>query len=448
MFILYNKWTKLLILIISFQQLLVAGGTYFLGEITKEYPVIGLQLNTTFLLFICIFLPGTVVHYGLVWCTTRAYKKAQLEYLNTYIETNYNHPTHWRNEESKHRRHHMMCRGGQDAIHSAILFLEDALATGLNIILNTLSIILVTDLALGCIILFGGLSGLLVVHFSGVQIADRARDEMLEENHLNAHLNRSWDNIILGNQLFFNRWKDRFEQLFKNSEHASLRTVKTKEGMITLAGLLTNGIVLGGALSLAWIYRGIPGFVLAILVMVPRSLQIVMHIQIVQTYVAQWKNLKEKLAVAYECLEKPHPLDLSSFINKDNVLVRIGQQWIRCEEMEDVLKKYSCGRFTITGPNGAGKSSLLLELKKKFSEATYLPAQHQLVLAEDKLSLSTGETALSAFKDLQLEKSNILLLDEWDANLSHENRHELDKVIDKLSQERIVIEIRHSIECV
>jgi hypothetical protein len=200
-----NNWTKVLLLTILLQQLLVAGGTYFLGEITRQFPLEGFQVTTALYLFICIFLPGTVFHYAVAWCTTRAYKSAQLSYLDEYIRSNYNHPTHWRDENSRKQRHDIMCRGGQDTLLTAVYFFSDVAATGLNIVLNTISIVLVTDITLGVVIVIAGLLGLGIIHLAGSKIAETSRKEMLADNQLNAHLSRSWDNIILGNQLFFDR---------------------------------------------------------------------------------------------------------------------------------------------------------------------------------------------------------------------------------------------------
>jgi len=442
-----NGWVKALVLIILLQQFLVAGGTYFLGEITRQFPIEGLKLGMMLCLFICIFLPGTIVHYWVVWCTTRAYKSAQLSYLNEYIRSNYNHPTHWRNEDSRQQRHDIMCRGGQETILSTVNFFSDLTATGLNILLNTISIILVTDVTLGVVIIVAGLLGLGIIHLAGAKISETSRNEMLTDNQLNAHLSKSWDNIVLGNQLFFDRWKNHFNDLFLKSEKASLETVKKREWAISLAGVVTNGLVLGCALLLAWTNRETPGFVLAILVMLPRSLQIVMHIQIIQTYLAQWKRLEERLAVTYESVLEPKPIDLSRLIKENDIGIKMGNTAYSPREIENLLESHKTGRFTITGENGVGKSSLLLTLKNKYrTSAAYLPAHHQLMLHETQLSLSTGEIALAALKDLQSSNCDILLLDEWDANLSAENRAVLDQVINQLSLERIVVEIRHSIE--
>jgi ABC-type transport system involved in cytochrome bd biosynthesis fused ATPase/permease subunit len=442
-----NNWINATLLITFLQQMLVAGGTFFLGHLANLYPTEGFQLSSAIILFICILLPGTIIHYWVVWCTTRAYKSAQLNYLNEYIESNYNHPTHWRDEKSKQQRHDMMCRGGQETIQSAVYFLVDFTATGLNILLNTISIILVTDLTLGLIIIVAGLLGLWMIHLFGTSIAESSRNEILADNQLNAHLSRSWDNIILGNQLFFDRWKNHFVQLFSNTENASLQNVRKRDWAVSMAGMVTNALVLGGALFLAWMYKDTAGFVLAILVMLPRSLQIVMHIQIIQKYVAQWKDLQEKLAVTYDSLAEPQYIDLRPLIQQDHVRVRVGNQNYSPQDIENCLGKNRSGRFTITGPNGVGKSNLLLELKNKFNlSAAYLPAHHQLMLQQSQLSLSTGETALAALKDLGSANCDVLLLDEWDANLSPENRTIIDKVIDQLSLKRIIIEVRHSTE--
>jgi len=442
-----NKWIKALVLTILLQQLLVAGGTYFLGEITRLFPIEGFQISTALYLFVCIFLPGTLVNYGVVWCTTRAYKSAQLSYLNEYIRSNYNQPTHWRNEDSKQQRHDIMCRGGQETILSTIYFLSDLTATGLNIFLNTISITLVTDVTLGIVIALAGFLGLGIIHFAGEKISETSRNEMLADNQLNAHLSRSWDNIILGNQFFFNRWKNHFHKLFLKSEEESLETVRKREWVISLAGMVTNGLVLGYALVPAWMNQETAGFVLAILVMLPRSLQIVMHIQIIQTYLAQWKRIKERLAVTYESVLEPMPIDLSHLIQEDGISIKINDTVYSSGEIENLLDKHKAGRFTITGKNGVGKSSLLLKLKNKFRfSAAYLPAQHQLMLQEAQLNLSTGEIALASLKDIQSSNCSILLLDEWDANLSAENLFAVDQVINQLSSERIVVEIRHFIE--
>lgn len=442
-----HRWMKLLLLIVLLQQVLVASGTYFLGSLTAQFPSEGLQFDKAFLLLMCIILPGTIVHYGVAWCMVRACKQTQHKYLQSYFRSNFNHPTHWRNEKAREERHDMMCRGGQETIQSAVHFFGDFTATSLNIILNTISIILVTDLTQGVVILAAGVLGLGIIHLNKKDISDTSRNETVADNKLNGHLSKSWDNIILGNQLFFDRWKIQFEDLFFSSENAAEQTVKKRDWSVAIAALITNGLVLGSALFLIWTHQKNTAFALAMLVMLPRSLQTVMHIQIIQSYFANWKNLHEKLVVTSESLAILPPLDLSSYIDSKAIFVTTSEEGATVSKIENYLEGYSIGRITITGQNGSGKSSLLLNLKNKFGiSALYLPAQHQLFLNNSQVNLSSGELTLATFQHLRNVDCAILLLDEWDANLSMENRSILDNIIDELSLKRIVVEIRHSKE--
>ncbi|MGA8164278.1 MAG: hypothetical protein WB791_04535 [Waddliaceae bacterium] len=440
-----NKWIVITLLVVLIQQILVASGTYFLGHITRQYSTEGFSLGTASLLFLCIFFPGTVVHFWVSWFAVHAYKQSQYNYLTAYTQSSYNHPEHWRDKHVKQQKHDIMCRGGQESIQTFTYFLVDFTSTCLNVLLNTISIIIVTDFTFGSIIIISGFLGMSIVHFRGPNITKASRNEMLADNRLNSHLSISWDNIILGNQLFFDRWKERFETIFFETEKKSFVTVKKKDKTIAFAGMVTNGLVLGGALSLAWLNRNSPGFVLAILVMLPRCLQIVMHIQVIQTYFAQWKRLREKLNVTLESVTKPQRLDLSKLINHDNIRIISKDACYSSREIDKQLENTIAGRFTISGENGVGKSTLLLMLKHKFNQlAIYCPAQHHLLLPENQSHLSTGETALAILHDIQSSDRRILLLDEWDANLSIENRILLNQKIEHLSQDRIIVEVRHS----
>lgn len=439
-----NVWIKRVFFLILLQQILVASGTYLLGRLSSDYPTKGFELPLAILLFFCIILPGTIVHYWITWTSVRAGKKAKLNYITQYIDANYNHPTHWKDEKSKHQRHSIMCRGGQDAIDSGVVFFVDVLATSFNVIFNIVSIVLITDIVLGGIILVAGFLGIGIVQYYEKEIFKNSRNEMLADNKLNAHLSQSWDNIILGNPSFFSRWEKLFHDYFIVAENAALASVKKKDWAVSIGGLVTNGIVLGGALALAWTYQNLPGFVLGILVMLPRCLQTVMHIQIVQTYIAQWKSLREKLVVTKESILSPEQIDLSPYIQQDEISIISNNEKLPLKDFKNILESGKPGRFTITGHNGVGKSSFLLQLKNAFSSsAIYLPAQHQLTLSKSQLSLSSGEIALAALEDLKTERYPILLLDEWDGNLSPQNRASLNQVINQLSKDRIVVEVRH-----
>ena len=60
-----------------------------------------------------------------------------------------------------------------------------------------------------------------------------------------------------------------------------------------------------------------------------------------------------------------------------------------------------------------------------------------------QLAIDSGQAMLSLLKDLEKNDAEILLLDEWDANLSDENCLSQERLIERLAETRLVIEIRH-----
>ncbi|MGK5594768.1 MAG: hypothetical protein ACSNEK_05345 [Parachlamydiaceae bacterium] len=437
-----SKWLGLLIGVILLQQTLVALGTFFLGKMSNDFPTLGFQVSIAFALFLSIFLPGTIVSYLVELFFTRALKFSQQSYLSEYSKNSFNHPTHFRSESTREKKHDIMCRSGQDAINKALYFFSDVLATSLNVIFNSLSIILITDVWFGIILFVAGLLGTLIVYLSKEKISHSSRMEMVAETQLNEHLSKSWDNIILGNSLFFDRWLTQFHDLFKKAENASIKATEKRNWPVALAGMLTNGIVLGFALITVWLDQNNLGNAMAILVTLPRSLQVVMHIQVCQSYLAQWKHLKEKLNITEESLQEPSPIDLSSLITESKI--KANNSPVTIENFLPSIEKLNKGRITISGENGSGKSTLMLLIKQKFgSLAAYLPAHHHLILKEPRFKLSSGEVTLKVLEDIKNEDCKVFLLDEWDANLSSENKAIIDQLLNNLSLQKIIIEVRH-----
>ena len=138
---------------------------------------------------------------------------------------------------------------------------------------------------------------------------------------------------------------------------------------------------------------------------------------------------------AYQKLEKR--------INWDKLRISIRATVVPLETLIESLPSH--GRYTIKGENGSGKSSLLLLIKLlKGREAFYLPAKHELSFQLSKDGFSTGQLVRKTLHEL-LEKldTEIVLLDEWDANLDTVNQQQLSQLIDQLSQKKCVIEVRH-----
>ena len=104
-----------------------------------------------------------------------------------------------------------------------------------------------------------------------------------------------------------------------------------------------------------------------------------------------------------------------------------------------------CGRLTLRGENGAGKSTLLMLVKHELADrAFFLPTQNQLSFIAETNKYSTGESLRNRLMEiLERVDVDVLLLDEWDANLDSENHQKLSLLIDKLAESKCVIEVRH-----
>lgn len=128
----------------------------------------------------------------------------------------------------------------------------------------------------------------------------------------------------------------------------------------------------------------------------------------------------------------------------DHVSLASPPQLIR--SCHDLLQKASTScRLTIRGDNGSGKSTMLMLVKKALEHrAFFLPTQNQLSFKGETHMHSTGEALKNRLAEIiNMVDVDVLLLDEWDANLDKENQEGLSKLIDELAQKKCVIEVRH-----
>jgi ABC-type transport system involved in cytochrome bd biosynthesis fused ATPase/permease subunit len=103
------------------------------------------------------------------------------------------------------------------------------------------------------------------------------------------------------------------------------------------------------------------------------------------------------------------------------------------------------GRLTLRGENGSGKSTALMLVKNALANRAFLlPTYSQLSFTSETNKYSTGESLHNRLIEiLERVDVDVLLLDEWDANLDSDNQERLSALIDQLSLKKCVIEVRH-----
>lgn len=138
-----------------------------------------------------------------------------------------------------------------------------------------------------------------------------------------------------------------------------------------------------------------------------------------------------------------------TFIEKKDILKPIfinGQAFEKYSVFSDFLKNFLYGRFTITGDNGSGKTTMLYKLLEEYKDkAIFIPTSPKYLEWETKINnLSTGEQLYNIMiNEVKNCNEDIILLDEWDANLDKNKMILIDQLIDDISSRKVVIEVRH-----
>lgn len=140
-------------------------------------------------------------------------------------------------------------------------------------------------------------------------------------------------------------------------------------------------------------------------------------------------------------------------IESKNIENQIQTQKIKINDQQfsqvrDILNFFDGkqGRYTIRGENGSGKSSLLLLINELRPNSILVPTNPQFIDENgNEITGSTGQKIVQIIEMIKSEKFDLLLLDEWDAHTDHENSLLINSMIDQLSKEKVVIEVKHRV---
>lgn len=321
------------------------------------------------------------------------------------------------------------------AVSQLNLFVYDVTSVFLNVTLNSVAIAFILDKSLILGFIVGMALGSTLLLWSNPKISTISESWQGKRLQLTNTVLNIWDNVVLGNRSNRNEWNKRRESHFQNAANEEIELAMKQQYTQLLATYVT---FLPTLLILASLIMRGPesNFLLSLSVTLPRLFQILNSSHHLSALVTTFASLRGKANRFQTILmENWGACNLEDRINRENITINneplVSTSFVLPQR----------GRFTVRGKNGAGKSSLLQNLRLSH-DSFLLPAQHNLCFSSD-LSGSTGERLLQAIDQLPRIPGQVVLLDEWDANLDSTNVAKIHAAIDELAAETCVVEVRH-----
>lgn len=429
------------------QQLIVAFSTFILIKLgtTEEFAVGTEQLYLLAVFVACLFIVYVPDIIAITFLENAKYDAFSM-YATKFEKNYYGQVQIYNNKEARNDIESWITNESRVLIDEYAVFLYDFISLILNVSLNVLVLGFALNkefllfYALGFLFLYA------VVILSNKQIAHVASKFQNARQKLSNILLYCWDNITIGNKPSYDQWIDVLNKNLKSNKIAASAhqlQLKMFSSSAVIAGLIP--IVLGGY----YLIKDNPNVLWPIIVTLHRQVTIVQHFNIVALYCLNIASLNNR---AKTCVDRLNPgiynHQLIEHIRWHELQFKYADAPVEISDFSmllDFIRSHKQGRLTIMGTNGTGKSSLMLLLKQHYAnDALYLPAHDQLFFKgiDNTTQLSTGKAKIAQLHYV-LKSHNMLLLDEWNANLDKENIAILDKEIDTYSNKHFVIEIKH-----
>jgi ABC-type bacteriocin/lantibiotic exporter with double-glycine peptidase domain len=448
-FKLHNRWLWKALGWLTVQQAIVASSSVWIAHFIKS-----IQHEQVQFLWLWLFLSALILPYLPGMLALLDIKRAQLTanvaYLKQFALVFRSRISEWSDQNHKKNKTAILSGESSRVIDTYIDYIYHLSATGLNVVLNVVTLAILIDY-LFFVSFALGLGGAALI----LKIQERLRHRLAlkaQQSRINwtALMLKAWDNILINNVYNLDIWTAK-------EQSRSPRYLKKYMILERFSQFISIGMALtlmGPTFGLV-IYYFIHHFdnytQLAILtVVLPRLFQALSYayegLFLISQVPAQRAQLKTVLNVIdAKNLQYDLSESLKSRIQWDKITAIDITDRDRPRKLTDVFSSIPAqGRIVITGENGSGKTSLMLCLKSLHDKhAYYLPPKHDLLFKTVSSDISTGQQAHLILKELSKMHVPLLLLDEWDANLDTRNMEKISRLIDELAKHACVIESRH-----
>lgn len=460
--LLTNRWAVGCCSILAFQQILEASSTYWLVNLMAS-----ITKGDNFFPFLLLYLASLAIPY-IPWCFAFILKitwkqEAQRSLTNAFIAANKNNIGEWSNKGLKEQKLSILTSEGPATIHALIDYIWDLFTYSLSVILNILALAIVVEP------LFAIAYGISLICVVIVMKLKRRAQRQLTQKALTARIDlcqsllAAWDNVLLGNDYNFKLWDEKTTQRLNRCLQRNVALERFDQILAIFVSLMTSIPSLSVVVYYVMNHQHDPVVLSSFIVILPLLFLILSYTYHTLSLAFRWTMHRSKLTAIFKSiqgLKGTHDslerkikwgklilttthADPADTVAPSSVSMAYPQS-IDCHE--DLLKQTShSGRITIRGENGSGKSTALMLIKNALKQrAFFLPTHNQLSFISETNKYSTGESLKNRLLEI-LEKVDVdvLLLDEWDANLDKENQARLTNLINELSEKKCVIEVRH-----
>ncbi len=455
--LLTNKWAIGCLSILTFQQMLEASSTFWLVKLMATITQHG-----NFFPYLMLYLGSLALPY-IPLCVAYILKitwkqEAQRSFINAFVGFNRNNISEWSNKGIKEQKLSILTSEGPTTIHTFIDYIWDLFTYVLSVFFNILALTIVVEP------LFAVAYGISVSCVAIVMKLKRRTQRQLTQKALTARIDlcqsllAAWDNVLLGNEYNFRLWDEKTTQRLKRCLQRNVDLERFDQILAIVVALMTSIPTLVVVVYAVLAHASDPARLASFVVILPLLFMILSYTYQTLSLAFRWTMHRSKLIAIYNSIQssKDSYVALEKKIKWPKIVVtpsktaapidRISAAFTPVQSHIDLLQHTSrSGRLTMRGENGCGKSTALLLVKNALSgRAFFLPTHNHLSFTSETNKYSTGESLRKRLIEI-LDKVDVdvLLLDEWDANLDKENQEVLSCLIDEISEKKCVIEVRH-----
>ncbi len=459
--LLTNRWAIGCLTALTCQQIIEASSAIWL--------VLVMECITTgqnFIPYLMLYFAAIALYYlpnGIAFILKTTWKqKAQRSFIDAFVTSNKNNIGEWSNKGLKEQKLSILTAEGPAAINALIDYVWDLCVYVMSVIFYILALSIAVEPMFAVAYSISLVCVIIVMKFNRRVQRQLTQKALTARVDLIQSLLAAWDNVLLGNEYNFKLWEEKTGLRLERCLQRNVALERFDQFMAIFVSLITSVPTLLVVAYFMIIHRSDPVKLSAFVVILPLLFNILSYTYQTLALVFRWRMHRSKLTAIYRTIQASKDSHLTmakkvkwpkmsiTHLIQGNTVAPEGHFSaagpLQITSQEELVQQASMsGRVTIRGENGCGKSTALLMMKNALAaKAFFLPTHNQLSFVSETNKYSTGESLKNRLLEI-LEKvdADVLLLDEWDANLDNENKERLSSLIDELSKKKCVIEVRH-----